>query len=329
VFTVHNLAYQGLFPAGAFGELGLPDTFFHMDGLEFHDLVSFIKAGLYYSDRIATVSPTYAAEIQLPEYGCGLDGLLAGRNDALVGILNGVDEAAWDPAGDAALVRHYDAADLAGKAACKAALQAELGLQPSADAPVFGVVSRLTEQKGLNLILAGAEAMLARGGQLAILGSGEPALEQGFKALAQAHVGRVAVHLGFDEPLSHRLFAGADVALVPSRFEPCGLTQLYGLRYGALPLVRRTGGLADTVNDSTLENLADASATGFVFERFDQADFDAAVRRAYALYADPLRWRAVQLTGMAMRFGWREPAQEYVTQYKHALASAGLAGAPI
>lgn len=320
VFTVHNLAYQGVFPGTVFGELGLPGTFFHMDGLEFHDLVSFIKAGLYYSDRITTVSPTYAAEIQTAEYGCGLDGLLASRADVLSGILNGVDEMAWNPAGDVALPRGFDIANLLGKERCKAALQAELGLQDEPDALLFGVVSRLTDQKGLNLVLAGAEALLRRGGQLAVLGSGEPELEEGFLALARAHPGRVGVRLGFDEPLSHRIFAGADVSLVPSRFEPCGLTQLYGLRYGALPLVRRTGGLADTVNDASLENLADGSASGFVFERFSQGDFDAAVRRAYALHARPADWHAVRRVAMARHHGWEGPACEYLALYRKAMA---------
>jgi starch synthase len=322
VFTVHNLAYQGIFPAAAFDDLGLPGSFFTMEGLEFHGLMSFIKAGLYYSDRLSTVSPSYAREIQQPEHGCGLDGLLSARADVLVGILNGVDEIEWNPATDPLLDAHYASDKLAGKARCKAALQAALGLEKSTDL-LFGVVSRLTEQKGLNLVLAGARALLAQGGQLAVLGSGEPALEAGFERLAASHPGRVAVRLGFDEALSHRVFAGADVALVPSRFEPCGLTQLYALRYGAVPLVRRTGGLADTVRDVSLENLADGSANGIVFERFEQADFDAAIRRAFALHARPTWWKAVRQAAMVQRFGWAGPAQQYGDLYRSALVGAG------
>ncbi|GAB3268061.1 glycogen synthase [Chitinimonas naiadis] len=320
VFTVHNLAYQGTFPASSYAELGLPAEFFHLDGLEFHGQVSFIKAGLYYSDRIATVSPSYAEEIQTPEHGCGLDGLLRHRATVLSGILNGVDESLWDPASDPTLPGHFDAERPIGKARCKAALQAELGLAAEPTALLFGVVSRLTEQKGLNLVLAGAQALLDQGGQLVVLGSGDPELEQGFRALAQQYAGRVVVRLGFDEPLSHRIFAGSDVVLVPSRFEPCGLTQMYGMRYGALPLARRTGGLADTVQDCSLENLAARTATGLVFERFSQADFDAAVRRGFVLHAKPQHWREVRRQAMQQHFGWAGPAQHYLDLYRAALS---------
>ncbi|MFC4161316.1 glycogen synthase GlgA [Chitinimonas lacunae] len=316
VFTVHNLAYQGLFPAQKYGELGLPDDFFAIEGLEFYGQFSFLKAGLFYSDRIATVSPSYAREIQTPEFGCGLDGLLRWRATDLCGILNGVDQTLWNPAADTALPTNFDAERREGKRRCKALLQQELGLEVVADAPLFAVVSRLTEQKGLHRVLGGAVPLLAQGGQLCLLGSGEPAIEAAFKALAQAHPGRVAVRLGFDEALSHRLFGGADVVLVPSRFEPCGLTQLYALRYGALPLVRRTGGLADTVRDASLENLADDSATGFVFERCEQDDYDAAVRRAFTLYRQPAAWDQVQRRAMCCRFGWDGPAEAYLALYR-------------
>ncbi|MDN3576519.1 glycogen synthase GlgA [Chitinimonas viridis] len=319
VFTIHNLAYQGLFPASLFAELGLPAQCYAMDGMEFHGQLSFIKAGLYYSDRLATVSPSYAAEIQTAEHGCGLEGLLRHRRAALSGILNGVDEALWNPATDPTLPGHFDADKTGGKARCKTALQAELGLVAEPTGLLFCVVSRLTEQKGLNLVLAGAEALLAQGGQLAVLGSGEPELEAGFSELLGRYPGRVAVRLGFDEPLSHRLFAGSDVVLLPSRFEPCGLTQMYGMRYGALPLARRTGGLADSVRDCSLENLQDASATGMLFERFEQADFDAAVRRAFALYAKPQAWREVRRHAMQQHFGWAGPAKAYQALYRAAL----------
>ena len=321
VFSIHNLAYQGLFPAHCLNDLALPPTYFHMDGFEFHGAVSFIKAGLYYSDQLTTVSPSYAREIQTPDFGCGLDGLLTARRSALTGILNGVDATHWNPATDAALGAHYDAQRMAGKARCKHHLQHELGLSEAPRAPLFGVVSRLTAQKGLNLVLEGAAALIARGGQLVVLGSGDTDLEAGFAQLARHHPEQVAVQIGFDEALSRRIFAGADVVLVPSRFEPCGLTQLYALRYGALPLVRRTGGLADTVMDASLENLADGSATGFVFERFELADFLAAMRRAFVLYDTPARWRAVRQHAMAQRFDWALAAAHYQDCYTAALAA--------
>lgn len=316
VFTVHNLAYQGLFPAQRYPELGLPEDFFVVDGLEFHGQFSFLKAGLVYSDRITTVSPSYAREIQTPELGCGLDGLLRWRAADLSGILNGVDQGLWNPATDAALAASFSLEQPEGKRLCKTALQRELGLQVEDEAPLFAVVSRLTEQKGLHRVLAGAEALLAQGGQLCLLGNGEPALETAFAALAQANAGRVAVKLGFDESLSHRIFGGADVLLVPSRFEPCGLTQLYALRYGALPLVRRTGGLADTVRDASLENLADDSATGFVFERCEQGDYDAAVRRTFALFQQREAWERTRRRAMSCRFGWDGPARAYLDLYR-------------
>ncbi|MGH7092602.1 MAG: glycogen synthase GlgA, partial [Stellaceae bacterium] len=267
VFTVHNLAYRGLYPAYVFGELGLPPDCFSIDGVEFYGNVAFLKAGLFYADRLTTVSPTYAREIQTPALGEGLDGLLRGRRDALSGILNGVDPAVWNPATDAALPRGYGVADAAeGKAAAKTALQHRLGLTADPDAPLFGVVTRLTSQKGIDLILAALPELVRRGIGLAVLGSGDRDLELGFTAAASSYSGRVAASIGYDEALARLILAGADVVLVPSRFEPCGLTQLYALRDGALPLVRRTGGLADTVGNATPEALADGSATGFVFD---------------------------------------------------------------
>ncbi|MDB5731126.1 MAG: glycogen synthase GlgA, partial [Variovorax sp.] len=298
VFTVHNLAYQGLFSGSHLAELGLPAHAFDVNGLEYHGQLSFMKAGLYYADRLTTVSPTYAREIQTPEQGCGLDGLLRGRGDALTGILNAVDEAVWNPATDRLLPQPYDARRPGGKARCKAALQEALGLAALPDAPLFVIVSRLTEQKGLPLVLGGLDALLARGGQFALLGSGERWLEEAFLQRAAAASRSVSVTLGHDEALAHRLFAAGDVTLVPSLFEPCGLTQLYGLKYGSLPLVRRVGGLADTVVDCTLEDMADGEATGFVFDDFDSAGYDRALRRAFALYARPVDWRRVRATAM-------------------------------
>lgn len=319
VFTVHNLAYQGIFAATCFADLGLPKSAFDIEGVEFHGQVSFMKAGLQYADRLTTVSPTYAREILQPQDGCGLEGLLQRRRAALTGILNGVDRAVWNPATDRAIARPFDAGHLAGKADNKAALQHELGLEPRAEALVFGAVSRMAEQKGLQLVIDAVPELIARGGQLVVLGSGDGGLEAAFRAAARDHPRAVAVHIGYDEALSHRVFAGCDVTLVPSRFEPCGLTQLYGLAYGSLPLVHGVGGLADTVADVSLENLADGSATGFVFHSFDATGFGAALRRAFALHARRTEWRRVQRAAMGKLFDWDAAASHYLEVYRSVL----------
>jgi starch synthase len=316
VQTIHNLAYQGNFPSHVFGYLGLPAHFFDIDGVEFHGQVSFLKAGLFFADRITTVSPTYAREIQGSEQGCGLDGLLRSRAHDLAGILNGVDDAVWNPRTDPLIAGHYDVRDVADKAACKAALQRETGLAVQDEAPLFVVVSRLTEQKGLHLVLAALPAIVERGGQIMVLGSGDAHLEAAFSAAAAAQPQSVAVRLGYDEQLAHRIIAGGDVILVPSRFEPCGLTQLYGLKYGTLPLVRKVGGLADTVTDASLENLVDEVATGIVFEAFDEAGIAAALRRAFALYRRPADWHDVQARGMRQQHGWGTAAAQYLALYE-------------
>ncbi len=319
VHTVHNLAFQGTFPLEVLGELGLPTDFYQTHGLEFHGQVSFMKAGLHYADHITTVSPTYAREIQGEEQGCGLDGVLRARSGELSGILNAVDDAVWNPATDALIPARYDAKRLAGKGRCRLALQNSFGLAPQVDRPLFGVVSRLTEQKGFNLILAGLPHLLERGGQLVVLGTGEAPLVAALVQAAKTHPGAVAVKVGYDEALAHSVVAGVDVMMVPSRFEPCGLTQLYGLKYGALPLVRKVGGLADTVADSSLENLDESSATGFVFERFDVDDYVAALRRAFALFKRKAEWRGVQRRAMAQAFDWDAAAAQYITQYERVL----------
>ena len=316
VVTVHNLAYQGVFPPQVFGELGLPGDFFNVEGVEFHGQLSFLKAGLYYADKITTVSPSYAREICGAEQGCGLDGLLRARAHDLAGILNGVDDAVWNPATDPLLAANYSIESRAGKAKCKRALQAERGLAISADAPLFCVVSRLTEQKGLHLVLAALPEIVRRGGQLALLGTGDAALEDAFRALAAAHPESVSVFIGYDEQYAHSLIAASDVIMVPSRFEPCGLTQLYGLKYGTLPLVRRVGGLADTVVDASLENLDEDVATGFVFDEFTLAGIDAAVRRAFALKRSKTNWKQVQLRAMQQQFGWDAAADQFNTLYR-------------
>lgn len=316
VFTVHNLAYHGSFPAGVFPELSLPASFFGLDGVEFYGGVSFLKAGLAYADRLTTVSPTYAREIQTPEFGERYDGLLRARADVLTGILNGVDPAVWDPAHDAALPLAYDVDTVeAGKAAAKAELRRRLHLFDGA-APVFGVVSRLTSQKGLDLLLAALPDLTAGGGQLALLGSGDRDLEAGFAEAAAAKRGLVGVEIGYDEALARLVIAGADCIVVPSRFEPCGLTQLYALRYGTLPLVRRTGGLVDTVVDATPARLKDETATGFMFEPATAEALAATLEWASAQYANRASWRRMMRQAMTRDFSWAQSARQYAALYR-------------
>jgi len=316
VFTVHNLAFQGLFPHHDWSLLGISSRFMSPSGLEFHGQLSFMKAGLKFADRITTVSPTYAREIATHEFGCGLDGVVRGRGTDVSGILNGIDEAVWSPAADPAIAARYDADRPAGKLACRRALQAALGLAPDERALLLTVVSRLTSQKGLDLVLAALPGLVQAGVQFAVQGTGEPALEAAFRMAEQAHPGRVSVHIGYDEPRAHQLIAGADVIAVPSRFEPCGLTQLYGLRYGTLPVVRRVGGLADTVADGT-----PATQTGFSFDAATPGAFDACVRRALALRQQPAAWQAVMARGMAQDLSWAGPARDYLALYAQARAA--------
>jgi starch synthase len=316
VFTVHNLAYQGVFASHYFPELGLPQSAFSMEGLEYYGQVSFMKAGLFYADRITTVSPTYAREIQTPEQGCGLDGLLRARSGVLSGILNAVDETVWNPAIDPLIPFTYDGTNNAGKARCKAALQTKLGLAVDRRAPLFGVVSRLTEQKGLHLVIAAIHELISLGGQLVVLGSGDSGLENALRMHAEQHPQSVAVHLGYDEALAHRIFAASDITLVPSRFEPCGLTQMYGLKYGSLPLVHRVGGLADTVVDCSTENLVNGSANGFVFDVFSEEEFSRTMRRVFALYARKEDWAQLTKRAQAQSFGWDDGAAQYLALYR-------------
>ena len=322
VFTVHNLAYQGLFASLDFNLLGLPSRFMASSGLEYHHQLSFMKAGLKFAHAITTVSPTYAGEIATHEFGFGLDGVIRGRGAAVHGILNGVDGAIWNPATDADLAERYTPKKLAGKARCKAALQAELALAQRPEALVFGVVSRLTSQKGLDLLLEALPGLLQRGGQLALQGTGDPALEAAFVAAAQAHKGSVAVRIGYDESFAHRLIAGADAIVVPSRFEPCGLTQLYGLRYGTLPIVRRVGGLADTVVDATEGALQADRATGFAFDAATPAALDEALCRATAAFEQPRHWKQLMLRAMAQDFSWGGAARRYMSLYAELMLPA-------
>jgi starch synthase len=332
VFTVHNLAFQGLFPHHDWSLLGLSSRFMSPSGLEFHGQMSFMKAGLKFADKVTTVSPSYAREIATHEFGCGLDGVIRGRGADVSGILNGIDEAVWSPAQDAAIAARYDADRLAGKQVCRRTLQSSTGLDADERALILTVVSRLTSQKGLDLVLSALPALVRQGVQFAVQGTGEPALEVAFRMAAQAHPGRVSVHIGYDETRAHQLVAGADVIAVPSRFEPCGLTQMYGLRYGTLPIVRRVGGLADTVVDAADGNVAAAGTqTGFVFDAATPAAFEDAVRRALALHQDGTAWQAVMQRGMGQDLSWAGPARAYLALYDEARrarrdAPRGLAG---
>ena len=323
VVTVHNLAFQGIFEATECGPLALPQAAFALDGVEFHGRLSFLKGGLQCCDLITTVSPTYAREILEPEFGCGLEGLLRHRRTRLVGILNGIDTAVWDPSRDGALASRYDSGTLQAKAQNKLALQEQVGLRRDAGAMLFGVVSRLTEQKGLDLLLEIGDALFEDDVQIALLGSGDREMERGWRELAARHPGRCAAVIGFDETLAHRIEAGADAFLMPSRFEPCGLNQMYSLRYGTLPVVRRTGGLADTVVDASPEALADGSANGFVFDEPSLPALHGAIRRAIALFGDPTAWRALQRAGMASDFSWPRAAQRYLDAYRSAQRARG------
>jgi starch synthase len=317
--TIHNLAYQGIFPRATLDALGLPPQSFHVDGVEFHGKVSFLKAGLYYADRISTVSPTYAREIQSEPLGFGLHGLLASRAGALEGILNGIDVQAWNPATDRWLDATYDSDCLERKARNTRALRERFGLVSRPDRPLLGVVSRLIAQKGIDLVVEAAEGLTALPAQLIVLGTGDAAIEEQLAALAQRMPGTVSVIQGFDEPLSHLIEGGADIFLMPSRFEPCGLNQMYSQRYGTPPVVRRTGGLADSVVDCTPQSLAAGEASGFVFEEATVRSFLRAVQRAVATWHQPQAWRRLQRIAMSRDFGWSSSARRYVALYQSML----------
>lgn len=315
IFTIHNLAYQGLVAGTDADALGLPPDWWSPDALEFYGQLALIKGGLAFADRITTVSPRYAREIQTAEFGCGLDGLLRHRAGSLSGILNGIDTQLWNPADDPALVAPYDARNLPAKSRNKAALQSELGLAIDPDTLVLGLVGRLVAQKGVDLLIA-ALRLLPAGVQLAVLGSGEAGYMAALRAAAAAAPRRIAFRAGYDENLAHRIQAGADAFLVPSRFEPCGLTQLYALRYGTVPIVRAVGGLADTVVDANPAQLAAGRATGIVFKQASAAALAAAIRRAVSLYRAKAPWQQMQLTGMAQDHSWTTAAQAYQALYQ-------------
>ncbi|WP_420134801.1 glycogen synthase GlgA [Rhodopseudomonas sp.] len=322
VFTIHNLAYQGRFERELLERLGLPARAFSLDGVEYWGGIGYLKAGLQLADRITTVSPTYAQEIQASEAGMGLEGLLRLRADRLSGILNGVDTQVWDPATDALIAATYDLETIGARARNKQALQTRFGLKTDADALLLGVVSRLSWQKGLDMLLEVLPGLLADGTQLALLGSGDAPLEEGFRAAALAHPGQVGAVIGYDEALAHQIQAGADVLLVPSRFEPCGLTQLCALRYGAVPVVARVGGLADTVVDANEMAIATGVATGVQFSPVTAEMLAKALTKTSALYADHTTWRNLQINGMTTDVSWKNPAQHYAKLYRELVAES-------
>ncbi|WP_062061858.1 glycogen synthase GlgA [Cellvibrio sp. OA-2007] len=314
VFTVHNLAYRGLFSYQAFAELNLPAVFWHHERLEFYGQMSFMKGGLAFADFITTVSPSYAQEIQRPEFGCGLDGLMRYRSDSLAGILNGIDTDEWNPGSDSHLNCTYNRRTLANKVKNKQALQEELGLTISADIPLLGFIGRLVDQKGVDLILSQMKDLLSLNCQLVILGSGFPHYEQALKHIAVQYPLKVAVTLGYNESFAHRIEASSDIFLMPSIFEPCGLNQMYSLRYGTLPVVHAVGGLRDTVFESMDETDAEKN-NGFVFEEATAAALFAAIQRATNLFHQKDQWKKLQLNAMSKDFSWNTSAKEYQAIY--------------
>jgi starch synthase len=315
VVTIHNLAFQGHFPISVFWELGLPDRALAIDGVEYFGGVGYLKAGLQLADAVTTVSPTYAREILTPEFGMALDGVLRARSRTVHGILNGIDDTVWDPASDPALPQNFRSVRIDLRARNKTALQVKLGLTPG-DRPLFAVVSRLSQQKGLDLLLQALPALVAKGGQLAVLGSGERTLETGFAKAAVTRAGSVGCVFGYDEKLAHLFQGAADFIVVPSRFEPCGLTQLCALRYGATPIVSRVGGLADTVIDANEAAMAAGVATGVQFSPLCVEALGHALERALAVYGDPAALRRMRLNGMRADVSWRGPARRYAGLYR-------------
>ena len=321
VMTVHNLAYQGQFPREMLDAFGLPNESYTIHGLEYYGTISFLKAGLQFSDRITTVSPTYAREIESDEGGMGLGGLLRERSRDLSGILNGIDISVWNPETDIRIPSRFNAQALELRAPNKLALQRWLGLDPSPNALLLGVVSRLSWQKGLDLLLENLSTILGEGMQLVLLGSGDADLQDRYQAAAKANASRIAVVIGYDEALAHLIQAGADALVVPSRFEPCGLTQLCALRYGAIPIVSRVGGLVDTVTDVDDANTVGTAATGFKFGPVTVEGLAGALRRANGAFHDQQTWQDLQRNGMSTDVSWRNRASRYAALYRDAVAS--------
>lgn len=336
VFTIHNLAFLGLFPAEEYATLGLPPSWYSTDGLEFYGQISLMKAGIRFADRLTTVSPRYAEEIMKPEFGCGLDGLLRKRAADLTGILNGIDYERWTPSDPQAVPFPYNARDFSGKRHCKAALQAEAGLEASLDAPLVGYISRLTEQKMADVLPGIMPDLAAQGAQLIVCGSGDRAIEGALQAQAAHFPGRVTVRIGYDEALVKRILAGADILAAPARFEPCGLVQMYAMRYGTVPVVRRTGGLKDSVIGYVARKIgrlrdsvrgpagptSRAPATGFLFDDSTAEALSGAITDACSVYRTPITWRKLQMSAMKQDFRWRRSAERYRDLYLALLGDA-------
>jgi starch synthase len=316
VFTIHNMAYQGIFPKTTEASLNLPKSLWNPDGIEFNDMLSFIKGGLAYADRITTVSPTYAQEIQTADFGYGLEGLLSHRKEVLTGIINGIDANQWDPETDAYISERYNISTLNKKQLNKTALQNKHSLPVDNNIPVIALVSRLVEQKGIDLVLECLPEMLTLPLQFFLLGNGNKSFEQQLSLFAETYPDKIAITIGYDEVLAHLLEAGADIFLMPSRFEPCGLNQLYSQRYGAVPIVRKTGGLADTVVDTLPETLSKNTATGFVFNEATSGALMETIKRALIVYSQPKTWKQLQTTGMKKDYSWTKSAKEYMALYE-------------
>lgn len=317
VISLHNMAFQGCYPPNWITSLELPSTNFTVEGFEYHGQLSFLKAGIFYADAITTVSPSYAKEIQTPEFGFGLEGLLSKRSNELKGILNGIDTDEWNPETDPHLVKTYSAATLADKKEVKIALQQRLGLQIDENAPLLGVVSRLTHQKGLDMLVPIMQQLVEAGCQLALLGSGESTLEIAFRLLANNNPNKVSVTVGYNEPLSHQIMAGCDMFIMPSRFEPCGLNQFYGLAYGTPPIVNATGGLADSVIDTNIISFKNKTANGFVMSEASPASLLHCINQALNVFNnDAKAWQQIQKNGMSQNLSWDKSALEYLAVYE-------------
>lgn len=317
VFTIHNMAYQGLFPKKTYFDLNLPGQLWNPNDLEFHDMLSFIKGGIACADHITTVSPNYALEIQTIEYGCGLEGLLEHRHNELNGIINGIDTEQWNPETDARIAQNYAINNLAEKAANKAALQKHYALPEDPSIPMIALIGRLVDQKGIDLVIDCLETLAKYSVQFVLLGTGSKGFEHRLKNLSYLFPDKIAVTIGYNEDLAHLIEAGADMFLMPSRFEPCGLNQLYSQRYGTLPIVRRTGGLADTVVDAMPDTIADKTASGFVFDEASVGAMLETIKRALLLYTNKRTWLQLQKNAMRKDFSWRQSAEQYLNLYNH------------
>jgi starch synthase len=304
-----------------FKQLNLPAEFWSMEAMEFHNQFSFIKGGLVFADWVTTVSPTYAKEIRTSEFGCGLDGLLKHRADTLTGIVNGVDYSVWNPGRDLLIPVQYNQRSLFHKVENKRELQAYFGLPVDSGVPLFAIISRLVEQKGIDLVMEVVPALIEQGAQLVILGSGDSRLEAAILNARKEHPQHIGVYLGYNEGLAHHIEAGADMFLMPSRFEPCGLNQIYSQRYGTVPIVRRTGGLADTVTDTTPDTLENRTATGFSFQAATATALLDTIHRALEHYRQPDAWRQIVTTGMKQDFSWKRSAERYIELYNTVLAT--------